>query len=588
MSTVRHSLLENIPVKTPHRSVLLATGLALAFAALARPTVANAQRQQLPGPDTKKVLVTTFRGDVAGGVRAADEIRNRIQGEYSIKTLMPISKKDIDANLQNAGYTPDSALAPQDNKELARILRADEIIDGVVVKTATGYRVQARMFLPRDLSLSQPLGTFESKDFGDIAKQVVDEYDRARKQIPDNQACENGIRSNTPSVAIAAALKGVQNYNKSTLTRLCLASVYASMRTTADSTGPWKDSVISIANEIVKLDPTNTAAIELAYGAYNAKADKINAMRMLIALMNADPTNTERRKSAIIGIVNLGEPDSAARAMKPLVDENPGDAELAKTYWQILRAAKRYKEAVSAGIAWVTIDTASADSAYYFRQISDLAADSAYAKAVEFADRASAKYPTRVDFLLLKAQNERKSGQLPAAKLTLERILKLDPKAPLAAAQLATIDNDLGQVDEAVKVLKADYAADPSNKDRDAALLLSFGKKLYDAAAASKLPTDYLKAVPVLQASDEIAPSENASFFIAVSVFQAIASNPETMKALKTCEDFKGAADMLSLVSIHMPRGGRVSPETAKQILGYLPQLQTFVDGSARRVCAAK
>src|SRR3982750_2025460 len=67
--------LEVTTVKAPHRSALTAAGLAAVFAVSAVPSVASAQRQQAPGPDTKRVLVTTFRGDVEGGVKAADEVR---------------------------------------------------------------------------------------------------------------------------------------------------------------------------------------------------------------------------------------------------------------------------------------------------------------------------------------------------------------------------------------------------------------------------------------------------------------------------------------------------------------------------------
>ena len=86
-------------MKAPHRSALTAAGLAAVFAVTAVPSVASAQRQQAPGPDTKKVLVTTFRGDVEGGVRLANEIRNRVSSDFSIRTLMPNSKKDIDNTL---------------------------------------------------------------------------------------------------------------------------------------------------------------------------------------------------------------------------------------------------------------------------------------------------------------------------------------------------------------------------------------------------------------------------------------------------------------------------------------------------------
>ena len=113
-------------MKALHRSALMAAGFAAALVASAVPTVVGAQRPQVPGPDTKRVLVTAFRGDVEGGVKLADEIRNRVQGDFNIRTLMPTSKKDIEATLLQSGYRPDSALSPNDIKELAKLVRGDE------------------------------------------------------------------------------------------------------------------------------------------------------------------------------------------------------------------------------------------------------------------------------------------------------------------------------------------------------------------------------------------------------------------------------------------------------------------------------
>jgi hypothetical protein len=64
-------------VTTPHRIALVTAAFTLAVL----PSIASAQRLQVPGPDTKRVLVTTFRGDVEAGVKAANEIRDpgRIQ-----------------------------------------------------------------------------------------------------------------------------------------------------------------------------------------------------------------------------------------------------------------------------------------------------------------------------------------------------------------------------------------------------------------------------------------------------------------------------------------------------------------------------
>ncbi len=572
-------------MKAPNRSALLSAGIALAVAASVAPSVAGAQRHQQPGPDTKKVLVSTFRGDVEGGIRAADEIRNRIQGEYSIRTLMPISKKDIDANLLQSGYRPDSALNPTDIKELAKLLRADEIIDGTVTKTAAGnYRVYVRMFLPRDVSLSQPLGSFESKDFGQIAKQVVDEYDKARKQIADNDACVNGIRNNTPAVAIAAARKGIVTYGKSTLNRLCMASAYAAMKSTADSTTPWKDSVIAITKEVIAIDPTSRIAYELAYDAYRLKGDTDNALKTLVGMMNADPTNTSLRERVIAELVTSGKADIAIPITKQLVAENPGDPQYARTYWQVLRAAKLYKESVPAGIAYASIDSAAADSAYYDRQIFDLQADSSWAKAAEMAAMAAAKYPKRADYLVQEAQNERRAGQLPAAKATLEKALALDPKTPAVNYLLAQVSADMNNLDDALKYARADAAADPANKARAAQIPLAAGGTLYKAATVSKSAADFKKALAVFQAADEIQPSPQAKFFIAASALQTVANSTDALQKGKSCDEFKAANDLLTTANIDIVQGAAFNKEGAGQIMGAAQQLGPFIEGNLKNL----
>ena len=571
---------------TTTRSSLLATGLACSLALTTVAAVAGAQRPQMPGPDTKRVLVTTFRGDVEAGVKAADEVRDRIKSEFNIRTLMPTSKRDIDTTLATSGYKPDSALSPNDIKELAKLVRGDEIIDGTVQKTGAGYRVSARMFLPRDVGLSQPLVTnLETKDLGDAAKRIVDEYDRARKQIPNNQACENGIRNNTPAVAISAARKGIETYPKATIVRLCLASTYAAMKTTADSTGPWKDSVIAITKTVIDLDQLSRIAYQLQIDAYRGLHDTTSLVTALLGYMNSDPTNVSLREQVITEVIALGKAEIAVPIAKRNVDENPGDPTFLKTYQLVLRAAKRYKEAVAVGIELAKADPSAADSTYYLRQMQDLAADSNFAKASEMGAEGVAKFPKSTQLLLSKAQYERRGGMLPVAKATLEKALALDPKLPGANMVLAQIDNDLGAPDDAIKAVKADVAADATNKDRDAQFVLQFGTAAYKAAVASKKPEDFQKAITYLKASDEINPTKEAAFFAAVASFADLQIAGESLPKSKSCEEFKSASDLLTTVSTYMPRGGAYNPAAAKQILDLVPQFQAFIDGSVKKYC---
>lgn len=509
------------------------------------------------------------------GTRCLAPIRRRRSSRHSAAT-----------SLAGSGYKPDSALSPSDIKELAKQLSADEVIDGDVTKTALGYRVKARFFLPRDQNLSQPLITVESKDFGDIARQVVDEYDKARKQIPDNLACENGLRASNVPQAIAAARKGLQSYPKSTLLRLCIAQAFAFQKATADSAGPWKDSVIAVTRSVLELDPRSNIALRLEYDAFKSKGDKDNANTVLIAMMNADPTNATLRDQVIAELVTSGKAEVAVPIVKQVMDDNPGDAQAAKTYWQVLRATgKHHADAVAAGKAVVAMDSTLADSNYYVRQIADLTADSAWAKAAEMATTAVAKYPRHVSLLLQKAQFERKAGQLPAAKATLEKLLAVDPKASGANYILAQIASETGNVDDAIKFAKADAAQDAANKSRAAALLLSTGVAAYKAADVSKKAEDYRKALPILQASDEIAPTPQAKFYLAVAAYQAIQASRDALAASKSCDEFKGAADLLTIININMSMGGTLDPNTAKAVLGYAAQFQPFVDGSIKKLC---
>ena len=573
-------------MKFSHRSALSAGGLAAALAVSAIPSVVGAQmRPQGPGPDTKRAVVTTFRGEPDAGVRLANEIRNRIQTDFNIRQLMPVSKKDIDNTLVASGYRPDSALSPNDIKELAKLVRGDEVIDGTVTRSGAGYRVNARLFLPRDVALSQPLITVESSNLGDVAKQIVREYDNARKQIPAVQECENNLRAQKVDAAAAAARKAMGSYPRATIARLCLANAYQSWKSGPDSASkPWKDSVLAVTNAITTIDPTSTMALRLQYGVYEAQKDDAKQMQTLIKLMGADPTNVALREQVVATLVTSGKANEAVPIIDSLVKANPGDPQYMRTRWLVLRAAERWKDAIAAGQAYAAADPTAADSGYYERMISDLASDSAFGKAAEMAAQAVAKYPRNARLYLVKAQNERRAGQLDAAIASLRKGLELDPKAPGANLLLAQMNVDTGKLEEAITAVKADVAADATNKERNAQFLLGLASTSYRAAAASKKPEDFQKAMKLAQASDEVNASPQAKFIAAVSAWQLLAPSLQQGGRWR-CDDVRAAEANLTVVSTMMPGGGSVDAGTASQIMGAVPQAQQYIDAQTKRLC---
>jgi hypothetical protein len=59
----------------------------------------------------------------------------------------------------------------------------------------------------------------------------------------------------------------------------------------------------------------------------------------------------------------------------------------------------------------------------------------------------------------------------------------------------------------------------------------------------------------------------------------------EALKTSRSCDDFKAANDLLTLVNIHMPRGGAVDANTAKLVLGGAAGYGPFIESSMKRFC---
>src|SRR5437868_6223561 len=272
-------------VMATRRRVLTAAG-AIAIAAISAPRVVRAQRSggQQPGADTPRILIATCHTPTASttlGVDVAEAVRSRVQQENSVRQLYVLSRNDINNYLTSSGYKADSALSVSDLKELAKLMRADEIVDCTGVKTPNGMHVDARLLLARDVSLAQPLGGVDAKDAGDAAKRVERELTDARKALPEYRRCETALRDQKWAEAAAAARAGLAKDANSTLSQLCLMSAYQ-----YGKSGP--DSVLRVAEAIMRSDSTNALALRNAVDAYTAKGDTAKAVQTMVRLARVD------------------------------------------------------------------------------------------------------------------------------------------------------------------------------------------------------------------------------------------------------------------------------------------------------------
>src|SRR5688572_22490864 len=139
--------------------------VALTLGSLSAPSSLSAQTSRAPAQDTPRILVAVFSSsERAAGVQVADAVRSRVSNGANPRFLYVIPKNDIVNYLESSGYKADSSLGPSDLKELAKLLRADEILFGHVTRTSAGFQVEPRLLLARDPTVAQPLPPVTVRD----------------------------------------------------------------------------------------------------------------------------------------------------------------------------------------------------------------------------------------------------------------------------------------------------------------------------------------------------------------------------------------------------------------------------------------
>jgi len=587
--------------------------VALALGYVSAPSMADAQaRRDAPGPDTPRLLVVVFQAtERLVGMQVADAVRSRMTTVSNPRRLYVIAKEQMVGFLESSGYKADSALGLTDLKELAKGLRADEILAGSISRASSGYTVQPRLMLAADPALGQPLPVVESGSLSDAARQIEKSASEARKQIPDHKACQNYIREGTNDKAIVAANAGIAKYPNATIARNCLANAFQASK--------MSDSVIKVTEEIRRLDPKNSFATRMTFLAYKDKADQEKdstkqgqyreaEVRALVALLATDPTNPTLTNTVVTELAKLGKPSIALPVIDTLLIANPGDGQLIRQRWLLRLAAasasdsasrsSRFASAVMAGEEMVKADTTLADSVYYARQVAAAMAVSPQ-RGAEYAAKGVQKFPKNQDFWWYKANSERRSGQLQAAQLTTGRLLALNPKYPNATVMLGQLFLEQNMTDSAIALARRAVTAGEDSKTWGSFLLRPAQDAVKKAQAseaeakkdstnkekAAQAVTDWEAALALSQEADKLGPSATSKYFIGIASFYVGYAALQGAQKPKSCVLAKKAQDMFLLTQVNMPAGGAIDPATAKQILGAVSQLASPTDQMVKLFC---
>jgi len=562
----------------------------LALSLTASPLLAQVARQPeqrggAPNADTPYILVATFRSpDRVLGVTMADEVRHRLQSEHSTKELYVIPKTNINNTLEASGYRPDSALNASDLMELAKQLRGEQVLDGVVTKTANGVHVEPRLLMKTgQQTVTQPLPAVDGKDPGDAAKQIEHALTDASKAIPSYKLCTNALRAAKYDDAVKAARAGLTAYANSNFARLCLLSAYSSQKAPADS-------IISVAKAIVAVDPSSIIALNNLAEAYAQKGDTAKAIEANVAIYKLDPSNTAIGQSIVAQLAQFGSPDKALPIIDSMLVQNPGDPAMLRQKWLLQLRAGHFKQAIATGEEYVKADTSAATLDYYQRQIGAAQSDSNTAMVQTLAAKAAQKFPKDASLQLILAQSYRKAGQSQQALAAARKAMEIDPKSTNAALLAMYAQNDMNQPDSAMATAQKAIAGGAS-KDTIGQVLLANAGPAINKAQSSKERADWEAALKAAQTVDAIVSSPRSKFYTGVAAFsiamdaltnvQALQKKGGKENAAKACDELKAAEDNFATASIAMPAGGSVDKDAAATILtnintysAYIPQFK--------------
>ncbi len=558
--------------------------------------VAQAQGVRTPNPNAPRLVVGTFRSsDKKLSLQVSEELRSRLSADIPFRSLTVISSADYKQVVEQSGYPYDEALTSGDLASLAKLLRTDEFLEGMVEKTATGFLINARLVLTRDGDLSQPLPPAEGDKLARAASVLSKSLQDARKQLESEKKCNMLGRENKPAEAITAARAGVAAYPQATLARLCELQVRVGFKQSPDS-------IIAIALDIIKVDPKSKIALGAAADAYKAKGDQDKNTEMLVALLATDPTNTRLLDDVVNALASAGKSEMAKPIIAQAIKDNPGDVRLMKLGFLIYLATKDIANGTALGEEMVKIDTSAADTTFFIKMIGAYETDTAFQKAADVAARGVAKFPTNITLLSALGSEQLKTGQQQQAIVTFRKILAIDPKAPSVRMLIARTFDELKMADSALAALR-DAKAAAEDGQAVGGYALSIGNRLFkvgqealNKAQQSKSSEDYAAAIAaneqvlpwVIFADETVTSPESrnqAKFLRGVATFQisvaAVSDAPKT----KSCELAKLAQEHIAVAQVNLPAGGRFAPDAVSQLMPIIPQIMTGAESMVKAYC---
>jgi len=576
------------------RSMIAGVGIAvLGLAALASPS--SAQLARMPAaPDAPKLLVAPFGRDQAAdsGIAAlvGDAVRARMIDAHT-DNFQTITRKAVCDFLEESGFTCSTQLEPSQVGQLAHVMNARYMVDGMIFPRGTdSVLVLARMLQTvrqNPLAISVSLVVPRDKANAAVGNALADRLADKFHSFDNIMNCRAAVEAKDFNKAADEANRALRSDHESAGAYLCLAQL-------AQARGEPTDSVQAALERAHDADSLNTIVGRQLYIIYQDKHDTAQMLHMLRHIMEVDVNDVDIRKVAVQLEVLRGHPDSAVMLLDAALNRNPNQFDFLVLKAISLGAEGKYADAGTSMAAAAALDSTKIDSLFLARTLAfyDAAKDSA--TAFTWRKICTVKTPNDADCWFLYASGLYDRHDTTGAMDAIRHLIAIRPQTGrgqmvianwfgvAAAADSAAADSAHALVlfDSSLAEARAAVAADTTWRPQAASMFLRAG---YTSFRAKDYPRTIELLTPALPwAADPNKATiayllGNSQFYIGLAALQQLqvhpamkTNHPPAAQVAEACGLVKTIGDNFDPAQTNIAAGASVSRDAANQMLTYI------------------
>lgn len=522
--------------------------------------------------------------DSSHSVAIGDGLRTRMD-KLAGTDFRVVSRNDMNEALKQFGYPIDAILGPLPLRSLAQSLNARVLLVSNFSHDAKGEHVITSRLsgLNDDAGMVVSVSGGAIKDHGQLGAKIADGFAPALKVWGDAKACVDQSK-NAPEKATVSAKKALAIVPNHGLANLCLGELALSRGKKADSA-----EAMQYFQSATKGDPLSLKAWTNLASGFEAAGDTAKTIDALKQMLLIAPTNQPLRELAFKKFLAYGHPEIAEQVADDGLKLDGGNIDLFELRANARIFRENYAGALNDLEQIVALDSARADSTFYFKYMATAGVQPDTARLVKYASLAARKFPGSLTILKQVAGAYAQVGLSDSLMVALKALLPLDTASAVGfALQQAKAFQDAKNHPAAAPYI--DFAAehgDSASKEGAAGLLLN-GTLPYlqpatqDFTAAA---TGLRRVVALANPQGRYAPIAN--HFLGLSLVNLISKADKEAETGKSCDGAKSVEAMTTEAETAFGLAGPYEAQKAArdQMIAYLTGLKPRTASMIRVYC---